>query len=231
MITVHSVAEHMGSAASSPESGYGDNLRVFLVRHGRSMANDQADLIGGRCLLSPLTPVGRQEAEEVGRALRDRGIVPQLVHTSPAVRALDTAFLALARMDCSNRVVVDERLHEQDVGEWAGCAASQVYDDEVLRRLQQQGKDFRPPGGESMNDVGRRMAAWLDDLPNGEGRPVVVLAFTHGGAIRALASRIHQWSHARTYETRPANASVSMVTRSGAVAKFGFVGLDAQAVS
>jgi broad specificity phosphatase PhoE len=222
----------MGSAVSLPETGYGDNLRVFLVRHGRSMVNDQADLIGGRCPLSPLTPVGRREAEEVGRALRDRRIVPHFVYTSPAVRARDTAFLALAKMDCSmNRVIVDERLHEQDVGEWAGCAASLVYDEEVLRRIQQQGKDFRPPRGESMNDVGRRMAAWLDDLPDGEGRPVVVLAFTHGGAIRALASRIHQWSHARTYGTRPANASVSMVTRSGAVGKFGFFGLDAKAVS
>jgi probable phosphoglycerate mutase len=195
------------------------------------MANDRVGVIGGRCPLSPLTKAGRLEAENLGRSLGGARIVPDFVHTSPAVRARDTAYLALAKMNHSTRVVVDERLHEQDVGEWADRMGSEIYNDEVLRRSQALGKDFQPPGGESMNDVGRRMAAWLDDLPNGEEvRPVVVLAFTHGGAIRALASRIHQWSHARTYNTRPANASVSMVTRSGTIAKFRFVGLDARAV-
>lgn len=128
-------------------------------------------------------------------------------------------------------MVVDSRLHEQHVGEWVGLRGEGVFGGEVLRRVQAQGKAFRRPGGESMNDVGQRMARWLDDLPDGDsGRTHVVVACTHGGSIRSLASHLHGWSHAQTYGTKPPNASVALVTRRGGNAGFQYVGRNLHAL-
>jgi broad specificity phosphatase PhoE len=122
--------------------------------------------------------------------------------------------------------IIDERLHEQDVGEWAGLRGEVVFRGEVLRSIETLGKGFRPPGGESMTDVGRRMARWLEDLTDGADGPNVVLAFTHGGAIRSLASYLGGWSHSRTYGTRPPNVSISVATRREGGARVHYVGWD-----
>jgi len=185
---------------------------VYLFRHGRSASNEQAGVICGRCELTPLVEQGVAEAAELGRHLLRSGLAPSSIFSSPTVRARSTAKVALATAEISMSVIEDERLHEQCVGMWVGKLGVEVFTDDCLLKIEKAGKDFRPPNGESMNDVGRRMLAWLTDISlDVDDGPV--LAFTHGGAIRALASTIHDWSHARTYATRPPNASVSLLRR------------------
>ena len=140
------------------------------------------------------------------------GIEPDFVFCSPALRAFDTARLALSASGNDACIETDERLHEQDVGSWVGRLATDIFDEACMADVRALGKDFRPPGGESMNDVGRRMCDWLASLTRlrrGDVDPVVV-AFTHGGAIRALASLLLHWTHSRTFAEKPANGSVSL---------------------
>jgi len=55
--------------------------------------------------MRPLTPAGRASARALGRRLRDDGIAPDAVVTSPLLRARETA----TALDLGNPVV-DERL-------------------------------------------------------------------------------------------------------------------------
>lgn len=62
-------------------------LRLVLLRHGKSSWDDARLDDFER----PLAPRGLRNVPEMGRRLARRGIVPDLVVSSPAVRALATA--------------------------------------------------------------------------------------------------------------------------------------------
>lgn len=48
---------------------------------------------------------------------------------------------------------------------------------DCLRRIKSEGKGFRLPADESMNDVGRPMHKWLSELPDEQN--LTVFAFPH----------------------------------------------------
>lgn len=161
---------------------------------------------------SPLVELGRQQAMAVGKALLDSAITPSMVFSSPAVRAMETARIALTACRAAVPIRIEPQLHEQDVGRWAGRRSAEVFDDVCMATIGTLGKDFRPPGGESVNDVGRRMNRWLESLSKRPGEDNrVVVGFTHGGAIRALESHLLGWTHARTFAEKPANGSVTVL--------------------
>lgn len=189
-------------------------MDVYLFRHGRSESNDTVDVILGRCEGSPLVPTGVAQARQLGAALGQAGVRPAAVFSSPTARARSTARLAVEAAGLSCEVIEDASLHEQDVGSWFGQVASRTFDQACLAEIGRLGKDFRPPGGESINDVGARMLAWLDRFDSSSAMTAgPVFAVTHGGAIRSLVSLIMEWSHARTYETKPENCSVTLIRR------------------
>lgn len=187
--------------------GYTD---VYLFRHGEALNNVQGHLIGGRADEAPLVETGIEQAERLGETLLEKGLVPDEVYSSPARRARETGERALKAMGLEIPIIEDERLHEQATGDWTGRVAAEVFTEEQVREIELLGKDFRSPNGESMNDVADRMQAWIESLSDGPAHnPRTVFAFTHGGAIRSLASGMLDWSHAQTYQTRPDNTSVS----------------------
>jgi len=61
-------------------------MLVYFVRHG--IAVDGASMEDD---LRPLPPEGRERAAQIGRGLRQAGCAPDLVATSPLVRAAETA--------------------------------------------------------------------------------------------------------------------------------------------
>src|SRR6478735_7641908 len=99
---------------------------ITLVRHGESLGN-LADLaaheshaerldLDDRDADVPLSPTGREQAEAVGRWLReaDEEWRPSVVLASPYRRAAETAELAASGLDL--RIELDERLRERDLG-------------------------------------------------------------------------------------------------------------------
>lgn len=64
--------------------------RLILLRHGKS----DWDAPFGDDRARPLAPRGRKAAAQVGATLTEQGLIPDLVLTSPAVRAATTAELA-----------------------------------------------------------------------------------------------------------------------------------------
>lgn len=182
------------------------SAEVFLFRHGEARNNIDAHLITGRGDNVPLTPLGVEQAERLGRSFRELGILPDVIYSSPALRARSTAELALKSMGIAKDLIIDERLHEQHTGDWTGRLAKEIFTKEQISKIEAKGKKFKSPNGESMDDVGSRMYEWLDDNSNSG----TVFGFTHGGAIRCLASELLDWTHAQTYQTQPGNTSVSI---------------------
>ncbi len=80
---------------------------LLLLRH----ASPQAKGTDGTDFTRPLTALGEQEARLQGAFLREAGIVPDLVASSTAQRALTTARLLLESMGTGPPVTADESLY------------------------------------------------------------------------------------------------------------------------
>jgi probable phosphoglycerate mutase len=194
-------------------------IDLYVIRHAESAANASGShLIGGRSNETPLTEKGVEQAKQLGRYLFAKGIEPDFIYSSPAVRTLRTAHYALTEMSIASEPMIEDSLQELDQGLWVGCNRNDTYTEEVLADIALLGKDFKSDGGESMNEVGERMLTVISSIADRhatDNKVVTGIIFTHGVAIRCLASTIHSWSHKQTYETETPNASVSLFTRSG----------------
>jgi len=153
---------------------------LVLVRHGETAGNAARQLLGRR--ESPLTPRGRSEAGALATAL---GPVSRVV-SSPLGRALDTA----AALGLDVPVEVDARWIEVDYGELEGRALDDVPA-EIWARWRAD-PAFRPPGGESLAEVGVRVRDACDELfeHHGEGArgAADVVVVSHVSPIKAAVA-------------------------------------------
>jgi probable phosphoglycerate mutase len=149
----------------------------YFVRHGESEAN-VAHRFSGR-LDSPLTDVGRRQAEAVADVLKD--VAFERIVATPLSRSLDTA-LAIARRR-KMPVDVERDLIEIDVGETTGKAF-----DEIRGVPEWRDDGFVSwPGGETLEQVLERglraMRRLARETPGG-----TILVIGHGGVTRILVS-------------------------------------------
>jgi broad specificity phosphatase PhoE len=152
---------------------------VLLVRHGETDDN-VADRFQGQ-LDTPLNERGREQSRALARSLAGEGL--RALYCSPLSRARATAKIVGAELGLEP--VLDDRLMEADVGEWAGLLYTQVdagYPG-AFARWRGADPDFRFPGGESVTEQAARVAAALADIAAG---PLPALVVTHGGAIRSV---------------------------------------------
>lgn len=185
---------------------------LYLIRHGESEMNTNAHLIGGRSNETPLTAKGVDQARLLGKYFLENSIMPTHVFSSPALRTLQTANNTLSAMNIDIKPIVADEIQEMDQGDYVGRLRTEVYTPEVLLEIDRQGKDFKLPGGESMNDVGSRMLQWVErNVPVSRGTEVErTFVFGHGVAIRTLAATLHDWSRAKTFESVTGNTSFTL---------------------
>ena len=70
-------------------------MRIYLIRHGDAVPEEDAGSDRDRWL----SPRGREAARIVGRLLRDQGIAPDAIVSSPLPRAVQTAELVASMID------------------------------------------------------------------------------------------------------------------------------------
>ncbi len=179
--------------------------RLILVRHGESAGNRERRFTTTPTEL-PLTELGIQQAKEAAGRIAAR-FAPELVISSPYFRARHTAEIIARELELS--MAIERDLHEREMGDLRG----ELYDAmlqhpqyDPLRRW-----TWKPPGGESFEDVKRRAAPVLDRLARGHpGRELVVVS--HGGVMLAL------WAHATgRWEGAPipANCGIIVIEHTG----------------
>jgi phosphohistidine phosphatase len=83
---------------------------LYLLRHAKSSWKDDSLLDIER----PLNKRGRKAAETVGRFLKKKRIIPDLVLCSTAVRARETAEIVMEAAGRSPDIHFDERIYEAD---------------------------------------------------------------------------------------------------------------------
>jgi broad specificity phosphatase PhoE len=153
---------------------------LILVRHGESEAN-AAGLLSGRAE-SALTEHGRSQVARLSALLPGTG---RLI-SSPLGRARDTA----AALGLDAPVEIDERWIEVDYGALEGEPVTAVPSD--LWRQWRSDPDFRPPGGESLAEVGVRVRAACEELfaRSGSGARAAddVVVVSHVSPIKAAVA-------------------------------------------
>ena len=126
---------------------------LLLVRHAKSSWDEQALSDKDR----PLAQRGKRDAPRTGKRLRERGVQPQLIVSSPARRALATA-QSLARQlgYAKERIEMDERLYPGD--------ADRVL--QVIRALQEHLTCVMLVGhNPGLSELAHRFSREITDLP------------------------------------------------------------------
>jgi broad specificity phosphatase PhoE len=153
--------------------------RMWLVRHGQSQGNvarDEAQQAGSltiaiatRDVDVPLSELGHEQAEATGRWFADlpAGEQPDVILSSPYLRACQTAEGIRDAGRLSARIKIDERLREREFGVFdrlTTLGIREKYPDEAEHR-KMLGKFYhRPPGGESWADVILRLRSALNTI-------------------------------------------------------------------
>jgi broad specificity phosphatase PhoE len=167
------------------EPTYLPTTRLFLVRHGETMANREYRYIGTKD--EPLGTLGQTQAIQLAEAL---SVLPvAAVYSSPLQRTFDTALPIAARLSLEVQPVDD--LRECDFGTWEGLSRAEVMtrSPENARRLREweQNTNIPPPGGESFEALQERVCAVVERLVEAHPDQSIVLV-THVGPIKVLLS-------------------------------------------
>lgn len=151
--------------------------KLYLLRHGQTEFNVKR-LVQGRCD-SPLTDLGRQQAQAAAAWLKSHDIVPDKVVSSPLGRAMDTAGLVATELLGQNAAVEPcEGIIERCYGTF-----EEGPHDALPTDVWDPGEDLVPYGGEGSQALQARMVNTLTNLISAEGIETL-LAVSHGSASR-----------------------------------------------
>jgi phosphohistidine phosphatase len=82
--------------------------KLFLIRHAKSSWDDATLADQER----PLNERGRRDAPKIGGRLARREVKPDLILSSPALRALTTAKIIAGKLDYKRKhIIIDDRLY------------------------------------------------------------------------------------------------------------------------
>ena len=170
---------------------------IVFVRHGETDWNVAGRLQGQTDI--PLNARGRDQAASVGRALGKLDLSGHVFIASPLSRAAETMRLMRAAMGLDRDAFgFDDRLKEMGFGRWEGLTFPEARkrDPEGMAAREADRWSFRPPDGESYDDVTARLSALVGELD----RPAVLVS--HGGVARALLALVADGDRAALAEMR-----------------------------
>jgi broad specificity phosphatase PhoE len=155
--------------------------RVILIRPGETNWNRMGRWQGW--VATPLNAHGRQQAQALANFVRNIGM--SALYTSDLKRAVETAEFLAEQLGFVP--IKDARLRERNIGSWQGMTRDEMrawYSVEYEQLLKDV-DGYRVPGGESRDDVRKRVREVFDEIASKEnGETVGVLS--HTTAIKIL---------------------------------------------
>jgi broad specificity phosphatase PhoE len=150
-------------------------VRLFLLtRHGETTLNAEQRVNGDPSVPVPLTEVGREESRRLGEQIANVPI-ELCIHTRFG-RTLETAQIAFEGR--AVEMMVEPLFDDIDIGDLEG---EPIGDYRAWKRVHTRSDPF--PGGESLDDAGRRYAQAFRSLLDGPPADVV-LVVCHEISIR-----------------------------------------------
>lgn len=189
---------------------------LILLRHGQSQWNAK-NLFTGWVDVA-LSSQGEAEAKRAGELLKEKNLLPNVLHTSLLTRAIHTAEIALGA--CERKwipVSRSWRLNERHYGALQGkdkAATLKEYGEEQFKLWRRsfdtpppaiadsdqysqasdvRYKDLGPelPKTECLKDVVKRLMPYLDnEIANDLRQAETVLVVAHGNSIRAIVKHL-----------------------------------------
>lgn len=173
-----------------------DSVRLVLVRHGAIAQQWKGICYGSQDV--PLCDHWISAAQPLVQQLVSLG--PTNVFHSGLRRSQWLAECVCVGAGAG--IQVDHRLRERNFGQWEGKTWDDVYasDPDNFHGLIDKPDTYRPPGGETTNELQQRVVQWYDEmLGKQRDRMQTLIAITHSGPIAALAGHVlglhpTQWS-------------------------------------
>jgi alpha-ribazole phosphatase len=155
-------------------------MRIYVVRHGRARHNDDGRWNDDPAVHVPLTELGIQQAHEAAETLKDAEF--DIVFASQLQRTQETAQIINKHHDAP--MIVDKRLNEQKAG-----GGVNTYR-EFLERTRHDRFNAALEGGESRQDLKRRLHEFLDELKMKPYKSVLIVS--HGDPIQVINGYFHK---------------------------------------
>ena len=182
---------------------------IYFVRHGETDWNAEGRYQGSQDI--PLNVRGQGQAEQNGELLKrlltrsGRTATDFTWYVSPLSRTRETMNRIRARLDEPlPEITIDPRLVEVSFGIYEGHLHTELSTGAMAMAGERDASFwyFRPPGGESYEDVRQRM---LDFGASLNGPSIIV---SHGGIPRVLRHLIEGFPHERAVNWFPPQDSV-----------------------
>ena len=149
---------------------------IYITRHGESQWNIEGKVQG--VTDTPLTAKGIEQAHELARKIKEKGIKIDAILYSPLIRAADTAKILAEENGLS--LTLEPRLIEQNFGRYESTPRNGAEFHEAKKDMAS-----RFGTGESMLHLAQRIYNLLDDIKVGD-REVILVA--HNGITRMVES-------------------------------------------
>jgi broad specificity phosphatase PhoE len=170
-------------------------LKLYLVRHGQTLWNQEGRLQGHTDI--PLSEAGVEEALQLAPLLEPCRF--DFVLTSDLARAVQTTELLLNGQASRPPAEPTSLLREVNFGKWEGLTYAEIRatNEALWKRWLHDPFETAPPGGESLNEAIQRLTQILSRLrarPNGH-----VLIVAHQTSLQLLLTELlglprrHYW--------------------------------------
>ncbi|MDD5133090.1 MAG: 2,3-bisphosphoglycerate-dependent phosphoglycerate mutase [Candidatus Nanoarchaeia archaeon] len=138
------------------------NCKIYIFRHGRTVYNEKKIFTGWKD--SKLTKNGIFEAKKVGNKLKNKEI--DVAFCTSLSRSKDTLKEVLKFHKECFLVIQDDRMRERSYGNLQGISHKSFIEKYGKGLFDQYHRsyDIRPPKGESIKDVEKRVNSFIKDL-------------------------------------------------------------------
>jgi len=159
------------------------NITLYVITHCESCYN-RKNIFTGR-INSVLTKRGHEHAKILAERLKNIEI--GIAYTSPLTRARQT-LRHILKYHPETKVVVDKRIIERDYGELSRKSKEKFKrENPKLYPIYHRSYDIAPPGGESMEQVEKRVLSFIKEVIEiMKKKQVNVLVVAHGNSIRPI---------------------------------------------
>ena len=158
--------------------------KLYFTRHGETVWNVENKICG--MTDSPLTERGRQQARELGEAVKASGVHIDEILYSPLSRAADTAMAIAEATGLPARC--EPRLREQCFGKYEGTPRNGAK-----FHLSKTYFADRYDGGESMLQLAQRIYNLLDELKADTDKTYLLVA--HNDIARVVQSYFYDMTN------------------------------------
>jgi len=178
--------------------------KLIMVRHGESEGNAiRRFTTSGE---AKITELGRRQAREAAARIKLK-FQPTLVIASTFARARETGLIIAAELRLP--IEYEAEFREQSLGKLAGQPYESVASDPTFDPKRPW--MWRPPAGESHEDVLRRVAPALDRVAERYPEDEIVIV-SHGGVMRSVWAHVTgKWENAHV----PPNCGIVVIEHEG----------------